>query len=127
MESARESKDWTPRHNFRPPGVNVPHHFYGRSSNYGHHGVPTMDAAQTTTFSRDEPPSVSNASEMQAEWIEEDETGVYITIRQQAEGTRELRRIRFRYNKHRKDFTVGVNRLMLKASDYSGYRFRIPV
>ncbi|CAN6882384.1 unnamed protein product [Brassica oleracea] len=96
MESARESKDWTPRHNFRPPGVNVPHHFYGGSSNYGHHhGGPPMDAARTTTSSRDEPPSMSNASEMQAEWIEEDEPGVYITIRQLVDGTRELRRVRF--------------------------------
>lgn len=56
-----------------------------------------MDAARTTTSSRDEPPSMSNASEMQAEWIEEDEPGVYITIRQLADGTRELRRVRFRY------------------------------
>ncbi|CDY35527.1 BnaA05g16590D [Brassica napus] len=95
MESARESKDWTPRHNFRPPGVNVPHHFYGGSSNYGHNGGPLMDASRTTTSSRDEAPSMSNASEMQAEWIEEDEPGVYITIRQLADGTRELRRVRF--------------------------------
>lgn len=58
-----------------------------------------MDAARTTTSSRDDPPSMSNASEMQAEWIEEDEPGVYITIRQLADGTRELRRVRFRYNK----------------------------
>ncbi|CAL9217030.1 unnamed protein product [Arabidopsis halleri] len=97
MDSARESKDWTPRHNFRPPG-SVPHHFYGGSSNYGpgsYHGGPPMDAARTTTSSRDDPPSMSNASEMQAEWIEEDEPGVYITIRQLADGTRELRRVRF--------------------------------
>ena len=99
MEPSRESKDWTPRHNFRPPGVNVPHHFYGGSSNYGHNGGPLMDASRTTTSSRDEAPSMSNASEMQAEWIEEDEPGVYITIRQLADGTRELRRVRFRYNK----------------------------
>ncbi|XP_018488855.1 protein BREVIS RADIX isoform X3 [Raphanus sativus] len=92
MESARESKDWTPRHNFRPPGANVPHNFYG---GYAHHGGPPMDAARTTTSSRDEAPSMSNASEMQAEWIEEDEPGVYITIRQLADGTRELRRVRF--------------------------------
>lgn len=102
MDSARESKDWTPRHNnFRTPG-SVPHHFYGGSSNYGpgsYHGGPPMDAARTTTSSRDDPPSMSNASEMQAEWIEEDEPGVYITIRQLADGTRELRRVRFRYNK----------------------------
>ena len=78
----------------------MPHHFYGGSSNYGHNGGPLMDASRTTTSSRDEAPSMSNASEMQAEWIEEDEPGVYITIRQLADGTRELRRVRFRYNKH---------------------------
>ncbi|CAN8303722.1 unnamed protein product [Cochlearia groenlandica] len=90
MDSARESKDWTPRNNLKPPGV---------SNNYGpgsHQGGPLpMDAARTTTSSRDEPSSMSNASEMQAEWIEEDEPGVYITIRQLPDGTRELRRARF--------------------------------
>jgi len=39
---------------------------------------------------------MSNASEMQGEWVEEDEPGVYITIRQLPDGTRELRRVRFR-------------------------------
>ncbi|XP_010518938.1 PREDICTED: protein BREVIS RADIX [Tarenaya hassleriana] len=98
LESARESKDWTPRQNYRPPpGASVPHHFYGGPSHYGTGGQsgPSMDAARTTTSSRDEPPSISNASEMQAEWVEEDEPGVYITIRQLADGTRELRRVRF--------------------------------
>ncbi|CAH8330464.1 unnamed protein product [Eruca vesicaria subsp. sativa] len=91
IESARESKDWTRRHNFRPPRANVPHHLYGGSSNYGHHGEPTMDAAaRTTTSSNDEPLSMSNASEMHGEWIEEDEPGVYTTIRQLSDGTREL-------------------------------------
>lgn len=54
-----------------------------------------MEASRTTTSSRDEP-SVSNASDMEAEWVEQDEPGVYITIRQLADGTRELRRVRFR-------------------------------
>ncbi|KAL3652785.1 hypothetical protein CASFOL_002466 [Castilleja foliolosa] len=39
--------------------------------------------------------SVSNESEIELEWIEEDEDGVYITIRQLVDGTRELRRVRF--------------------------------
>ncbi|CAN8316450.1 unnamed protein product [Cochlearia groenlandica] len=85
IESARESRDWTPRNNFRPQGGSVPHHFYG----------PPMEPSRTTTSSRDDPPSVSNASEMQGEWVEEDEPGVYITIRQLPDGTRELRRVRF--------------------------------
>ncbi|KAL4592922.1 hypothetical protein LXL04_005929 [Taraxacum kok-saghyz] len=52
------------------------------------------DASRTTTSSRDEV-SVSNASDVDSEWIEEDEPGVYITIRQLVDGTRELRRVRF--------------------------------
>lgn len=59
----------------------------------------TMDASRTTTDSRDEAASISisNASDMESEWIEQDEPGVFITIRQLADGTRELRRVRFRY------------------------------
>ncbi|XP_019057878.1 PREDICTED: protein BREVIS RADIX-like [Tarenaya hassleriana] len=99
LEPARESRDWTPRQNYGPSGASVPHHFYGGgSSTYGpssHAGGPSMDPARTTTSSRDEPPSISNASEMHAEWVEEDEPGVYITIRQLVDGTRELRRVRF--------------------------------
>lgn len=41
--------------------------------------------------------SISNASDLETEWIEEDEPGVYITIRALPGGSRELRRIRFRY------------------------------
>ncbi|XP_006342699.1 protein BREVIS RADIX-like [Solanum tuberosum] len=53
-------------------------------------------ASRTTTSSRDEVSvSVSNASDMESEWIEQDEPGVCITIRQLADGTRELRRVRF--------------------------------
>ncbi|KAK4772182.1 hypothetical protein SAY86_013957 [Trapa natans] len=39
--------------------------------------------------------SVSNASDMETEWVEEDEPGVYITIRALPGGIRELRRVRF--------------------------------
>lgn len=55
----------------------------------------SVEASRTTTSSRDEP-SMSNASDLEAEWIEQDEPGVYITIRQLADGTKELRRVRFR-------------------------------
>lgn len=41
--------------------------------------------------------SVSNASDMETEWVEQDEPGVYITIRALPGGSRELRRVRFRY------------------------------
>ncbi|CAH8359868.1 unnamed protein product [Eruca vesicaria subsp. sativa] len=39
--------------------------------------------------------SVSNGSEMETEWVEQDEDGVYITIRALPDGSRELRRVRF--------------------------------
>lgn len=39
--------------------------------------------------------SISNASDMEGEWVEQDEPGVYITIRALPGGIRELRRIRF--------------------------------
>ncbi|TVU05599.1 hypothetical protein EJB05_48767 [Eragrostis curvula] len=39
--------------------------------------------------------SVSNASDQEREWVEEDEPGVYITIRALHGGMRELRRVRF--------------------------------
>ncbi|CAN8269366.1 unnamed protein product [Cochlearia groenlandica] len=39
--------------------------------------------------------SVSNASDVETEWVEQDEAGVYITIRVLPDGTRELRRVRF--------------------------------
>ncbi|KAH6757805.1 BREVIS RADIX-like 3 [Perilla frutescens var. hirtella] len=39
--------------------------------------------------------SVSNASDLETEWVEQDEPGVYITIRALQNGARELRRVRF--------------------------------
>ncbi|KAL8139814.1 hypothetical protein V2J09_005835 [Rumex salicifolius] len=39
--------------------------------------------------------SVSNASDAETEWVEQDEPGVYITIRALPDGARELRRVRF--------------------------------
>ncbi|KAJ1292664.1 hypothetical protein BS78_01G007100 [Paspalum vaginatum] len=53
------------------------------------------EAARTTTSSRDDV-SISNASELEVtEWIIQDEPGVYITVRELADGSRELRRVRF--------------------------------
>ncbi|KAM7252170.1 hypothetical protein ACFE04_024053 [Oxalis oulophora] len=110
LTSARESpmaKDWTPRHHYRPPsnkGYYPPDHYdqgggnqhYGAGpSAYGGTQPSSMDASRTTTSSRDEP-SMSVSSEVENEWVEQDEPGVYITIRQLADGTRELRRVRFR-------------------------------
>ncbi|KAL6909580.1 hypothetical protein ACP4OV_001861 [Aristida adscensionis] len=56
---------------------------------------PAAEAARTTSSSRDDV-SISNASELEVtEWIIQDEPGVYITVRELADGSRELRRVRF--------------------------------
>lgn len=59
----------------------------------------SMDESLRSTPSRDadrsEEMSVSNASDMENEWVEEDEPGVYITIRALPGGRKELRRVRF--------------------------------
>ncbi|XP_021651888.1 protein BREVIS RADIX isoform X2 [Hevea brasiliensis] len=112
--SARESPmapSFTPRSHYKPSGSRGyfpsdvmeqvgTQHYHAGSSGYGTGGPKfegsSMEASRTTTSSRDEPSvSVSNASELESEWVEEDEPGVYITIRQLADGTRELRRVRF--------------------------------
>ncbi|KAC9339642.1 hypothetical protein E3N88_45961 [Mikania micrantha] len=85
-------KEWN-----RNYGVNQ--HYNAGPSSYGTGGFKgegsSMEASRTTTSSRDEP-SVSVSSDMESEWVEQDEPGVYITIRQLTDGTRELRRVRFR-------------------------------
>ncbi|CAK9177104.1 unnamed protein product [Ilex paraguariensis] len=59
----------------------------------------SMDASIRTSSSRDADRSgelsISNASDLETEWVEQDEPGVYITIRALANGRRELRRVRF--------------------------------
>ncbi|KAK3009401.1 hypothetical protein RJ639_013149 [Escallonia herrerae] len=118
LGSARESpmtpslnKEWTPRNYYKPSGTkgyfpNDPsdqggnYHYSGRPSAYASGGqrgeASSMDASRTTTSSRDEASvSISNASDVESEWVVQDEPGVYITIRQLADGTRELRRVRF--------------------------------
>ncbi|KAG6484428.1 hypothetical protein ZIOFF_052943 [Zingiber officinale] len=61
----------------------------------------SVDASRTTISSRDEASvSASNASDLEiTEWVEQDEAGVYITIRENGDGTRELRRVRFSRDK----------------------------
>lgn len=88
LGSPRESKDWGPT-NYRPSSSSQ--YNYGGTSSY----APGMEASRMTTDSRDASISMSNAGDMESEWIAEDEPGVYITIRQLADGTRELRRVRF--------------------------------
>ncbi|KAG0527302.1 hypothetical protein BDA96_06G222100 [Sorghum bicolor] len=70
----------------------------GTSAMGGGGGPSSYDPSRATTSSRDEAASVSlsNVSDLEAtEWIEEDEPGVCLTIRELGDGTRELRRIRF--------------------------------
>lgn len=93
-------REWTPRSHYRPPGASVPYSSgssaYGPPAGLGSDAV-SSDASRMTTDSRDEASaSFSNASEVENEWVEQDEPGVYITIRQLVDGTRELRRVRFR-------------------------------
>ncbi|KAL3497973.1 hypothetical protein ACH5RR_040705 [Cinchona calisaya] len=121
LGSARESpmmtpsinKDWTPRNHYKPSGSKScfpfdpseqgpSQHYMAGSSSYAPGGprgeMSSMEASRTTTSSRDEASaSISNAtaSDIESEWVEQDEPGVYITIRQLADGTRELRRVRF--------------------------------
>ncbi|XP_024986046.1 protein Brevis radix-like 1 isoform X1 [Cynara cardunculus var. scolymus] len=74
----------------------IRNNYYKPPEQINHYNASSMDASRTTTSSRDETSvSISNASDMDSEWIEEDEPGVYITIRQLVDGTRELRRVRF--------------------------------
>ncbi|XP_074264631.1 protein BREVIS RADIX-like [Silene latifolia] len=101
MESPMTNKEWIPRNFYQPPGSKAYYPseqgYPGGASGYNMGApreAPYMDPARTTTSSRDDV-SVSNASELETEWIEEDEPGVYITIRQLADGSRELRRVRF--------------------------------
>ncbi|KAL5724614.1 Protein Brevis radix-like 1 [Ranunculus cassubicifolius] len=107
--SARESpvtpplnKEWTPKNHYRPPLPCGTKNGYYPSDVMEQHGAgpsgqgTSIDASRTTTSSRDEASiSISNASDQDSEWVEEDEPGVYITIRQLSDGTRELRRVRF--------------------------------
>ena len=61
----------------------------------------SVDASMRTSSSRDADRSgdisISNVSDLETEWVEQDEPGVYITIRALADGRRELRRVRFRF------------------------------
>ncbi|KAK6947321.1 Transcription factor BREVIS RADIX, N-terminal domain [Dillenia turbinata] len=112
MGSARESPmaSSMPRNYYKPsgnrgyfppePSDQGGQHYNASSSAYGPSGpkgeTSSIDASRTTTSSRDEASvSISNASDLESEWVEQDEPGVYITIRQLADGTRELRRVKF--------------------------------
>lgn len=90
------NREWNP--NPRYGSTNNSYYNNVGSSAYMKGDTSAMEPSRPTTSSRDEASvSISNASDIESEWIEEDEPGVYITIRQLVDGTRELRRVRFRY------------------------------
>ncbi|KAJ0764821.1 putative brevis radix (BRX) domain, transcription factor BREVIS RADIX domain-containing protein [Helianthus annuus] len=94
LGSVKDSPMMNPLRNYyKPPEQGGTYH-YNVGGPKGERS--SMEASRTTTSSRDEASiSVSNASDIDSEWIEEDEPGVYISIRQLLDGTRELRRVRF--------------------------------
>ncbi|KAL9228519.1 hypothetical protein vseg_004092 [Gypsophila vaccaria] len=61
--------------------------------------ISSIDVSARSSLSRDlghsGELSVSNVSDTETEWVEQDEPGIYITIRALPTGTRELRRVRF--------------------------------
>ncbi|KAK4427383.1 protein Brevis radix-like 2 [Sesamum alatum] len=115
------SKEHIPRHFHRPTGIGYSssdslEHQPMQSHDYNESGalnstpkLSNMSAAKTETSSIDASArssssreidhsgelSVSNASDLETEWVEQDEPGVYITIRALPGGARELRRVRF--------------------------------
>lgn len=116
-ESTQDSPVTPPLHNERlprnfyrqcAPGVGVG---YSSSDSMEHHSsslaaTPNLSsmsakAETSSSSSRDADRSddlsvtASNASDQEMEWVEEDEPGVYITIRSTTSGSRELRRVRF--------------------------------
>lgn len=112
------SREHLPRTFFRPVGTGVscsscdsldhhpmpPRYFYDSAQTLtpklsSISGAKTETSIDASSSSRDadrsEDPSISNASELDNEWVEQDEPGVYITIRAMPSGKRELRRVRF--------------------------------
>ncbi|KAL5182830.1 Protein Brevis radix-like 4 [Glycine soja] len=113
-----------PRNMYRPTGMGMGYsssdsfdhqsmqsrHFYDSNGMNSTPKVSTISAAKTEISSmeasirssssreadRSGDFSISNASELETEWVEQDEPGVYITIRALPGGARELKRVRFR-------------------------------
>ncbi|KAL8216498.1 hypothetical protein R6Q57_023335 [Mikania cordata] len=92
----RDSPMMNPSRNYYRPSEQGGNYHYNAGLGGPKGEQSSMEASRTTTSSRDEASvSISNASDIDSEWVEEDEPGVYITIRQLVDGTRELRRVRF--------------------------------
>ncbi|KAL3840788.1 hypothetical protein ACJIZ3_025379 [Penstemon smallii] len=117
LESAEDSpvtpplsKERLPRHFHRPISSESiedhpvqSHHYYDSTGLNSTPKLSNISAAKTETSSIDASArsscsgdlSVSNASDLETEWVEQDEPGVYITVRALPSGARELRRVRF--------------------------------
>ncbi|KAH9612514.1 hypothetical protein KSS87_006832 [Heliosperma pusillum] len=106
------SKERLPRNFHRPPDSRDHHGTRQDYESYGLASTPNLSSISTSkteissadvsvrsSLSRDGNHSgelsVGNESDMETEWVEQDEPGIYITIRALTNGTRELRRVRF--------------------------------
>lgn len=116
-------KEHLPRHFHRPTGIGYSssdsvdhqsvqsHHYHESGALNSTPKLSSISAAKTETSSIDASArssssreidhsgelSMSNASDLESEWVEQDEPGVYITVRALPGGARELRRVRFRW------------------------------
>nr|KYP57862.1 Protein Brevis radix-like 4 [Cajanus cajan] len=118
------SRERLPRNMYRPTGMGMGYsssdsfdhqsmqsrHFYDSNGMNSTPKVSTISAAKTEISSMDASMrssssreadrscdlSISNVSDLETEWVEQDEPGVYITIRALPGGARELKRVRFR-------------------------------
>lgn len=117
----RLSKERLPRHFHQPTGTSytspdslehqpIHNQYYDPNGTNSAPKLSSISAAKTETSSIDASArssssreidhsgelSVSNASDLETEWVEQDEPGVYITIQMLPGGARELKRVRFR-------------------------------
>lgn len=99
-----ENSPVTPPLSKEPP----PRNFYQKHESNGNASTPALSSisgaktetsslasARTSSSDHSGELSMSNASDVETEWVEQDEPGVYITIRALPGGNRELRRVRF--------------------------------
>nr|XP_043637154.1 protein Brevis radix-like 2 [Erigeron canadensis] len=103
------SKERTPRNLYRATGMG-----YSSSDSPDQHNLASQPKHSSISVAKTETSSISsssqeadqsghlclsNACDLENEWIEQDEPGVYVTIRILPGGTRELRRVRFSRDK----------------------------
>ncbi|CAN7018463.1 unnamed protein product [Brassica rapa subsp. trilocularis] len=122
IQSAKDSPVTPPMNNEQPRGMgysssdSLDHQPIQTPKRYGSAGLASttklisgtkteassIDGGSARSSSADEGSeevSVSNASDTESEWVEQDEPGIYITIRALPDGSRELKRVRFSRDK----------------------------